>query len=65
MEKVFVYNHLVGLKVAAPLLVAGVWPEGPVGWRVRRRPYINSLSLACPAAAASYPPDISVSMVVE
>ncbi len=65
MEKVFVYNYLVGIKVAALLLVAGVWPEGPVGRRVRRCPYINSLLLACSAAAASYPPNISASMVVE
>ncbi|CAB3970503.1 hypothetical protein BCO37747_06647 [Burkholderia contaminans] len=65
MEKAFVYNCLVGMKVAALLLVAGVWPEGPSSWGVRRQPYINFLSLACPAGAASYPPNISVSMVVE
>ncbi len=65
MEKAFVYNYLVGMKVAALLLVAGVWPEGPSRRGVRRRPYINFLSIACPAGAAGYPAKSSVSMVVE
>ncbi|VWC81929.1 hypothetical protein BLA39750_01264 [Burkholderia lata] len=65
MEKVFVYNYLVGTKVAPLRLGAGVRPEGPFERVVTRQPYINAPSKACAVAAAGYPAKISVSMVVE